>query len=44
MRMNDSEIEAKLHTLTDDSLLMQVDGYSHIIHAEEESGWNTPSY
>lgn len=37
LRMNDSEIEAEIHTLRDGGLLMQLDGNSHIIYAEEEA-------
>ncbi|KAK9983391.1 hypothetical protein SO802_032916 [Lithocarpus litseifolius] len=37
LRMNDSEIEAEIHTLRDGGLLMQLDGNSHVIYAEEEA-------
>nr|GMC52546.1 acetyl-CoA carboxylase 1-like [Ipomoea batatas] len=37
LRLNDSEIEAEIHTLRDGGLLMQLDGNSHIIYAEEEA-------
>lgn len=37
LRMNQSEIEAEIHTLRDGGLLMQLDGNSHIIYAEEEA-------
>ncbi|GLT93843.1 hypothetical protein SLE2022_116160 [Rubroshorea leprosula] len=37
LRMNDSEIEAEIHTLRDGGLLMQLDGKSHVIYAEEEA-------
>ncbi|KAL6179520.1 hypothetical protein ACLB2K_051035 [Fragaria x ananassa] len=37
LRMNDSEVEAEIHTLRDGGLLMQLDGNSHIIYAEEEA-------
>ncbi|KAE9603887.1 putative ligase [Lupinus albus] len=37
LRMNESEIEAEIHTLRDGGLLMQLDGNSHIIYAEEEA-------
>nr|XP_043619198.1 acetyl-CoA carboxylase 1-like [Erigeron canadensis] len=37
LRMNQSEIEAEIHTLRDGGLLMQLDGNSHILYAEEEA-------
>ncbi|CAL9059059.1 acetyl-CoA carboxylase 1 [Musa acuminata AAA Group] len=37
LRMNGSEIEAEIHTLRDGGLLMQLDGNSHVIYAEEEA-------
>ncbi|XP_072972493.1 acetyl-CoA carboxylase 1-like isoform X1 [Typha angustifolia] len=37
LRMNGSEIEAETHTLRDGGLLMQLDGNSHVIYAEEEA-------
>lgn len=37
LRMNESEIEAEIHTLRDGGLLMQLDGNSHIVYAEEEA-------
>ncbi|KAK9757286.1 hypothetical protein RND81_01G153500 [Saponaria officinalis] len=37
LRLNDSEIEAEIHTLRDGGLLMQLDGNSHVIYAEEEA-------
>ncbi|CAN0920072.1 Acetyl-CoA carboxylase 1 [Linum grandiflorum] len=37
LRMNGSEIEAEIHTLRDGGLLMQLDGKSHVIYAEEEA-------
>ncbi|GMH14091.1 hypothetical protein Nepgr_015932 [Nepenthes gracilis] len=37
LKMNDSEIEAEIHTLRDGGLLMQLDGNSHVIYAEEEA-------
>ncbi|KAL8058416.1 hypothetical protein ABFX02_03G016600 [Erythranthe guttata] len=37
LRMNDSEIEAEIHTLRDGGLLMQLDGNSHVLYAEEEA-------
>ncbi|OVA14638.1 Carboxyl transferase [Macleaya cordata] len=37
LRMNQSEIEAEIHTLRDGGLLMQLDGSSHVIYAEEEA-------
>ncbi|KAL8514106.1 hypothetical protein ACS0TY_013288 [Phlomoides rotata] len=37
LRVNDSEIEAEIHTLRDGGLLMQLDGNSHVIYAEEEA-------
>nr|ASZ00204.1 acetyl-CoA carboxylase 2 [California macrophylla] len=37
LNMNGSEIEAEIHTLHDGGLLMQVDGNSHVIYAEEEA-------
>nr|GEW99901.1 acetyl-CoA carboxylase 1 [Tanacetum cinerariifolium] len=37
LKMNRSEIEAEIHTLRDGGLLMQLDGNSHIIYAEEEA-------
>ncbi|KAL2467998.1 Acetyl-CoA carboxylase 1 [Forsythia ovata] len=35
--MNDSLIVAEIHTLRDGGLLMQLDGSSHVIYAEEEA-------
>ncbi|WCJ44521.1 acetyl-CoA carboxylase 1 [Euphorbia peplus] len=37
LRMNESEIEAEIHTLRDGGLLMQANGNSHVIYAEEEA-------
>lgn len=37
LRLNESEIEAEIHTLRDGGLLMQLDGNSHVIYAEEEA-------
>lgn len=37
LTMNESEIEAEIHTLRDGGLLMQLDGNSHVIYAEEEA-------
>lgn len=37
LKMNESEIEAEIHTLRDGGLLMQLDGKSHVIYAEEEA-------
>ncbi|KAF7816939.1 acetyl-CoA carboxylase 1-like [Senna tora] len=37
LRMNESEVEAEIHTLRDGGLLMQLDGNSHVIYAEEEA-------
>ncbi|XP_043698446.1 acetyl-CoA carboxylase 1-like isoform X2 [Telopea speciosissima] len=37
LRMNQSEIETEIHTLRDGGLLMQLDGNSHVIYAEEEA-------
>ncbi|CAA6665069.1 unnamed protein product [Spirodela intermedia] len=37
LRMNGSGIEAEIHTLRDGGLLMQLDGNSHVIYAEEEA-------
>ncbi|EOY16077.1 Acetyl-CoA carboxylase 1 isoform 3 [Theobroma cacao] len=37
LKMNESEIEAEIHTLRDGGLLMQLDGNSHVIYAEEEA-------
>ncbi|RZC49276.1 hypothetical protein C5167_017697 [Papaver somniferum] len=37
LRMNQSEIEAEIHSLRDGGLLMQLDGSSHVIYAEEEA-------
>ncbi|XP_011006151.1 PREDICTED: acetyl-CoA carboxylase 1-like [Populus euphratica] len=37
LRMNESEIEVEIHTLRDGGLLMQLDGNSHVIYAEEEA-------
>ncbi|CAK7347099.1 unnamed protein product [Dovyalis caffra] len=37
LRMNKSEIEVEIHTLRDGGLLMQLDGNSHVIYAEEEA-------
>ncbi|KAG2570471.1 acetyl-CoA carboxylase 2 isoform X1 [Panicum virgatum] len=38
LRMNDSAIEANVQSLCDGGLLMQLDGNSHVIYAEEEAG------
>nr|AHC53984.1 plastid transported acetyl-CoA carboxylase [Eleusine indica] len=38
LKMKDSEIEAHVKTLCDGGLLMQLDGNSHVIYAEEEAG------
>ncbi|KAK9134330.1 hypothetical protein Syun_013660 [Stephania yunnanensis] len=37
LRMNNSEIESEIHTLRDGGLLMQLDGNSHVIYAEDEA-------
>ncbi|KAI8023205.1 Acetyl-CoA carboxylase 1 [Camellia lanceoleosa] len=37
LKMNQSEIEAEIHTLRDGGLLMQLDRNSHVIYAEEEA-------
>ncbi|EOA39468.1 hypothetical protein CARUB_v10008063mg [Capsella rubella] len=37
LRMNNSEVVAEIHTLRDGGLLMQLDGKSHVIYAEEEA-------
>ncbi|XP_010538957.1 PREDICTED: acetyl-CoA carboxylase 1 [Tarenaya hassleriana] len=37
LRMNNSEVVAEIHTLRDGGLLMQLDGNSHVIYAEEEA-------
>ncbi|XP_075516776.1 acetyl-CoA carboxylase 1-like [Primulina tabacum] len=37
LRMNESEVEAEIHTLPDGGLLMQLNGNSHVIYAEEEA-------
>nr|AIT59734.1 acetyl-CoA carboxylase [Salvia miltiorrhiza] len=37
LMMNGSEVEAEIHTLRDGGLLMQLDGNSHVIYAEEEA-------
>ncbi|KEH34878.1 acetyl-CoA carboxylase, partial [Medicago truncatula] len=37
LKLNQSEIEAEIHTLCDGGLLMQLDGNSHVIYAEEEA-------
>ncbi|XP_038715965.1 acetyl-CoA carboxylase 1-like [Tripterygium wilfordii] len=37
LKMNESDIEAEIHTLRDGGLLMQLDGNSHVIYAEEEA-------
>ncbi|WJX38678.1 acetyl-coenzyme-A carboxylase [Trifolium repens] len=37
LRLNQSVIEAEIHTLRDGGLLMQLDGNSHVIYAEEEA-------
>lgn len=37
LSMNGSEVEAEIHTLRDGGLLMQLDGNSHVIYAEEEA-------
>ncbi|XBI75211.1 hypothetical protein VPH35_068610 [Triticum aestivum] len=36
LRINESEIEAEMHSLRDGGLLMQLDGNSHVIYAETE--------
>ncbi|AQK42560.1 acetyl-coenzyme A carboxylase1 [Zea mays] len=38
LRMNDSTVEANVQSLCDGGLLMQLDGNSHVIYAEEEAG------
>ncbi|KAL6839698.1 hypothetical protein ACP4OV_030386 [Aristida adscensionis] len=38
LKMNESVIEANVRTLCDGGLLMQLDGNSHVIYAEEEPG------
>nr|CAL63610.1 acetyl-coenzyme A carboxylase [Alopecurus myosuroides] len=38
LRLNGSLIEANVQTLCDGGLLMQLDGNSHVIYAEEEAG------
>uniref|UniRef100_A0A0D6R0K3 Uncharacterized protein n=1 Tax=Araucaria cunninghamii TaxID=56994 RepID=A0A0D6R0K3_ARACU len=37
LRLNQSGVEAEIHTLRDGGLLMQLDGNSHVIYAEEEA-------
>eukprot|EP01018_Ginkgo_biloba_P038670 Gb_33780 [translate_table: standard] len=37
LRLNQSKIEAEIHTLRDGGLLMQLDGNSHVVYAEEEA-------
>ncbi|KAJ6919903.1 acetyl-CoA carboxylase 1-like [Populus alba x Populus x berolinensis] len=37
LRMNESQIEVEIHTLRDGGLLMQLDGNSHVLYAEEEA-------
>lgn len=37
LKMNESSVEAEIHTLRDGGLLMQLDGNSHVIYAEEEA-------
>ncbi|KAG5391557.1 hypothetical protein IGI04_021520 [Brassica rapa subsp. trilocularis] len=37
LRMNNSEVAAEIHTLRDGGLLMQLDGKSHVIYAQEET-------
>lgn len=37
LRINESEIEAEIHSLRDGGLLMQLDGNSHVIYAETEA-------
>ncbi|KAJ0232077.1 Acetyl-CoA carboxylase [Hirschfeldia incana] len=37
LRMNNSEVAAEINTLRDGGLLMQLDGKSHVIYAEEET-------
>ncbi|KNA10199.1 hypothetical protein SOVF_146610, partial [Spinacia oleracea] len=37
LKLNESDIEAEIHTLRDGGLLMQLDGNSHVIYAEEEA-------
>ncbi|CAL5428747.1 unnamed protein product [Camellia sinensis] len=37
LKINQSEIEVEIHTLRDGGLLMQLDGNSHVIYAEEEA-------
>ncbi|BBN00335.1 acetyl-CoA carboxylase / biotin carboxylase 1 [Marchantia polymorpha subsp. ruderalis] len=35
--LNQSEVEAEVHTLRDGGLLVQLDGNSHVVYAEEEA-------
>ncbi|KAM3354571.1 hypothetical protein ACQJBY_025337 [Aegilops geniculata] len=37
LRINESEVEAEIHSLRDGGLLMQLDGNSHVIYAETEA-------
>jgi biotin carboxyl carrier protein len=37
LRLNKSEIHAETHTLRDGGLLVQLDGNSHVVYAEEEA-------
>ncbi|XP_077213206.1 acetyl-CoA carboxylase 1-like isoform X2 [Tasmannia lanceolata] len=37
LMMNQSDVEAEIHSLRDGGLLMQLDGNSHVIYAEEEA-------
>nr|BBG67099.1 acetyl-CoA carboxylase [Gnetum ula] len=37
LKLNKSEIEAEIHTLRDGGLLMQLDGNSHVLYAQEEA-------
>ncbi|KAK8931231.1 Acetyl-CoA carboxylase 1 [Platanthera zijinensis] len=37
LKMNGSNVDAEIHTLRDGGLLMQLDGNSHVIYAEEEA-------
>ena len=36
LRLNKSEVYAEAHTLRDGGLLVQLDGNSHVVYAEEE--------
>ncbi|KAL2653562.1 hypothetical protein R1flu_021690 [Riccia fluitans] len=37
IKLNKSEVEAEVHTLRDGGLLVQLDGNSHVVYAEEEA-------